>query len=439
MAERKTREELEKIKQEHNVFDIYSWSRYNLSETDMYSYFLKYIMKVPEDRNDSIYSYAGSLVHDLMEEFYNGSLKKEELEELYDEKMFEFELAGYKFNRNDDEQNERVSSKYNYCNRHYLRNLEPIVGENIKLEEYVLIQVGKFLFNGYSDFEYEKDGKKFIVDFKTSSIYKGDKVVKERGQLLLYALSKIQEGWKPEDITIGWLFTKYVSVDVPLKDSFRTRYIERNSIGDSLRASVKSALKKIMMYDDSFAEEVIIELVSTGEFLDSVPEYIIEMVGEPQYTAKEEMKKAYCNKVRKAILKHPKYNGEQIDLYLDEMCITNSIDGLPKEVQSRYKIYDCFVEIPFTQEDIDELVDKICNKIVDIAKLSAEYNREKDDSIFFSEIDKSNEFYHSVLSGYSPKLHKPYKKYLDAKDLNKSDEDIEDDINDILADLGIDI
>ena len=442
MAERKTKQELEEIKKKYNVDDIYSWSRYNLSKTDMYSYYLRYIKRVKEDRSDSIYSYAGSLVHDLMEGFYNGEFKKDELVNIYEEKMFEFELAGYKFNRSDEDKNTATANKYNYCNKHYLKNFIPIVGENIKLEDYVLVRVGKFLFNGYSDFEYEKDNKKHIVDFKTSTIYKGEKAKKESGQLLLYALSKVQEGWDIDNIVAGWLFTKYVSVDVPKKGGFTTRYIERNEIGSKLKASVVAQLKKVRMYDDDFIQKVLSTLKTEKQLIDLPVEIEVEL-GEIQAKKDGEIKVAYVNKLKKLLEKYPKYNQLEIESFVEEMIIMNNLDSIPKEVSVLYRIYDCFIEIEITEEAIENLKSEIINQIVKIHRLTNDYNNDSDlqnrDKRFYQEIDKSNEFFFNILSGYSSKLHKPYKEYLDSINLDKDDEDIEEDISDLLLELGIDI
>jgi hypothetical protein len=47
-----------------------------------------------------------------------------------------------------------------------------------------------------------------------------------------------------------------------------------------------------------------------------------------------------------------------------------------------------------------------------------EYLRTKDDNVFWTEITKDNDYFISVLSGYSIKLHKPYAEYLKQKELD---------------------
>ena len=76
---RKSKEELDKIKQELNVSELYSWSRYNTWKRDRYEYFLRYIKRIQPDRDTSAYGLFGNLLHDLIEQFYLGEIKKEDL------------------------------------------------------------------------------------------------------------------------------------------------------------------------------------------------------------------------------------------------------------------------------------------------------------------------------------------------------------------------
>jgi hypothetical protein len=47
-----------------------------------------------------------------------------------------------------------------------------------------------------------------------------------------------------------------------------------------------------------------------------------------------------------------------------------------------------------------------------------EYLRTKNDKVFWTDITKENEYFLSVLSGYSTKLHKPYAEYLKQKEID---------------------
>lgn len=376
MGQRLTYSELEKIKEEMNASALWSWSRISLYSTDLYGYFLKYIKKVPEDNNSSIYGVAGSIVHDLCELFQAGTITREEMIEQYEEAIYELEVMDYKFDRNDEDKNENIKRKYHDCNRHFMRNFKPIETENGESEKLITIKVGKFSFIGYEDFKHTeiRDGveKLIITDWKTSTIYTGEKINKEKGQLVLYALGESQRGWKIEDIIIRWCFTKYVSVEVTeKKGNTKIRNIERNEIGNKLSASAKMWLKDTKRYTE-----------------------------------------------------------DEIESYLTEMLILNTIENLPEDVQSKFKISECYVEIPFNQSEIDELVSKIVETIIEAKKKEVHYEKTKDDTVFCQEIDKTNSYFVATLSGYSSKLHKPYKFYLD--ELANKEKERESD-NDLLG------
>jgi hypothetical protein len=424
---RKTGTEIEAIKKKYNVNDIYSWSKYNSIKTNLYTYFLKYVLKKDEDKSDNIYSDAGNLVHGLLEDYYCGKLKKEELENLYDEQMYIFEISGKKFDRTDEDKNIQISQKYNYCNKHFFKNFIPITGENIKTEEFLLIKIDDLLFQGYSDFEHNeiRNGKNKIIitDFKTSTIYTGKKIEKERGQLLLYALAKIQQGYDINDIIIRWLFTKYVSVTVPNKDGTRIRNISRNEIGSCLCASIKTQLKNVIKYTKKEIDEFIENMIKNKN-LELMPNFIKNNITQIEYAKNESIKKTFINKIKKLLSTCRKYNDSDIETIIDELILTNDIQCVPKKVRDMFIINDCYVEIPFNKKDLDNLKIEIKETITNIIEKENEYKNQKcgikDDSMFFEEIKYEDSYFFSVLSGYSANLHKPYKAYLDKLESDKN-------------------
>lgn len=367
MGQRLTRDELDKIKLEMNASMLWSWSRYNGYKNDMYGYFLKYIKHVPEDNNTSIYGICGNKVHDLCELFQGDGITREEMIEEYEDAIYELDVMGYKFDRNDEAKNANISRKYHDCNRHFMRNFKKIDTDTGESEKVITIKVGKFSFIGYEDFKHveKRDGvdKLIITDWKTSTIYTGEKINKEKGQLVLYALGESQSGWDIKDIIIRWCFTKYVSVIVTeKKGTTKVRHIERNEIGSKLSASAKMWLKDSKSYTE-----------------------------------------------------------DEIEEYLAEMLILNTIENLPQEVQDKFIISDCYVETEFNQSEIDELVADIIKTIIEAKKKEVKYEKTKDDSEFCQVIDKANSYFVATLCGYSSKLHKPYRLYLDEQERKESE------------------
>ena len=74
--------------------------------------------------------------------------------------------------------------------------------------------------------------------------------------------------------------------------------------------------------------------------------------------------------------------------------------------------------VDITKEEIEALVKDFIETIHSMKKAEGEYLRTKDDTVFWTEITRENEYYFAVLSGYSTKYHKPYAEYLKQKELD---------------------
>jgi len=368
---RKTPKQLEEIKKKYRVEQLYSWSKYNTYKNSIYEYFLKYIKKVKEDRNDGIYGISGNACHEILENLYGKKLNYEDMITSYENSLFEFNIAELKYDRTDEEKNKKIADKYEYCLRHFFQNHQ-IINKKVDIERFILIQIGKFLFQGYIDFIF-KDGSDFIIqDWKTSSIYTGKKIDKEKGQLVLYAEGLRQLGVPIENIKIRWCFLKYITVEIQQANGkIISRNISRHEIGVSLKTNAKMWLKKEQCYSE-----------------------------------------------------------EEIESYLDMMELNNSIDCLPKNVRLKYKVSDCYVYIPFNQGEIDNLKEDIINTLIEINKKEIEYLKTKDENIWYEEITDEKSYYFANLSGYSANLHKPYADYLEGLKMfhtnNEEDSDSED-------------
>jgi len=366
---RKTNEELEQIKKEFNTNRLWSWSRVNTYVTDPYEYLLKYILKTPEDRNDSIYAVSGGYAHSIIENFYKGKLNHQQMLELYEEKLFEFNTMGLMYDRSDSDKNEKIARKYEGCMRHFFLNHQKITDKPI-IEPFVLIKIGNHYFQGYIDFlNIEKrNGKNKVVltDWKTSSIYKGQKLIDNSGQLLLYAEGIHQNNNIPyDDIIIRFNFMKYVNVSyTQKKGDIKIRQIERNIIGESLQSNAKMWLK------------------------------------------------------------HFEYDENQIDIFLEQMINTNGIEYLPDEVKEKFEINDCYIEIEIDEKIINNHKNKIINIIKEIKEKENKYKQTNDKNIFWQDVVKENSYYHANLSGYSANLHIPYKRYLEEFENQSKQDDL---------------
>lgn len=365
---RKTPEELERLKKKLNVSQLWSWSRYNCFKNSIYEYFLKYILKVKEDRDDGIYGVSGNACHSILEKFYSKEIKFKDMLQEYENSLFTFNAGELKYDRTNEEKNNAIANKYESCLRHFFQN-HNVINKKVEIEKFILIKINRFIFQGYIDFIHKEDDCFIITDWKTSSIYTGKKVDKEKGQLVLYAEGIRQLGVPLDKIKIRWNFLKYVTVEIQQANGkTNERNIVRNEIGKSLISNAKMWLNK-----------------------------------------------AKC------------YSKEEINSYLDLLSLTNDIKNLPEDIQDKYKIKDCYVYIPITEEEIENLKSDIINTIVDISKKDSEYFKTKDEHVWWEEITDEKSYFFANLSGYSSFLHKPYAEYLDKRKAYIESADSKDD------------
>jgi hypothetical protein len=366
---RKDYKEIQKIAKKLSCTNIFSWSKLNTYERDTYEYLLKYILKIPEDRKDSIYAISGSVCHTIIEQLYDNKIKYEDMLEAYEDELFKFNLSELKYDRSDEEKNKKIGDKYEACLRHFFINHQKIKCKP-KIEMFIPIKIDNIMIQGYIDFIHKekRDDKEYIIvtDWKTSSIYKGEKLNSEKGQLELYGLGIHQKLNIPLDqIIVRWAFLKYVNVNcLQANGNWKTRTIERNDIGNSLTSSVKMWLKK----SDTKPTE------------------------------------------------------EEIEGYILQIMSDNSIDCLPDDVKDKFIINDCYVEIPLTKETIEKLKEDIIKIVKEINVKEEEYNKTKDENIFWQEVTDKDSYFMNCLSGYSSKLHKPYHEYIEQKEMFKNNE-----------------
>ena len=359
---RKTREELNLIKKKFGVDLLWSWSRFNSYHNSPFEYFLKYIKHVAEDRQDCIYTTTGGLSHDIMEKLYTNQIEYNDMDSYFEDAWLTAGIADLKFDRNDSEKNKKISDKY-YKNLKHFFNNHIKIPYKLQIEQFITIKIGKNVFQGYIDAIFkDADGNYNILDWKTSSIYKGEKALNECGQLVVYAIGLHQMGIPFENIKICWDFMKYVKVDCKQANGkWTTRDIERCEIGSKLQTSAKMWLKKLG-YEDNLVE------------------------------------------------------------YLDALAQTNSIKCLPEEVQDNFIFHDCIVYVDLTQDLINKWTANIVNTIEEIECREREYKDTYNEKVFYDtpeQVEKQS-YYFSTLCAYSPNLHKPYKLYLDKLEAKKN-------------------
>ncbi len=366
---RKTREELNEICKNLNVKVLDSWSKYHCYKQDKWEAFLKYVLHEKEDRTNGIYAVSGGYCHDIIEKLYSGEIEYKDMINLYEDSLLTMNIAELKYDRNDAEKNERIANKYENCVRHFFQN-HNVIEQPHRIEHFITIRIcDDIVLQGYIDFlftekYFDDNGNEKtrirIVDWKTSTRYSGKKIDQESGQLLIYAEGIRQAlGIPLEDIICEWNFLKYVTVTYEQKNGKKKdRYIERNVIGESLVNTAKMWLKEFGYEDD-------------------------------------------------------------IDFFVDKMVLENTLDYLPEEVRNKFEIKDCYVQVPLSEEKIDELKSDITDTIHEFREKEKEYKETEDEMLFWQDVTDTDAFRLATLSSYSRKLHKPYDVYLKEQEMFK--------------------
>lgn len=367
---RLTEEELNKIKNKHNVDRIWSFSRVNTYLTSPYEYYLRYVKHTPEDRQDCAYTTLGTIAHDTLDSYYENDIEyKDMIGQFQDGWMTAIDIANLKLDRNDVSHDEKLKVKYKEDIELFFRN-HVAYKYKLLIEKPVIANVGGNVFVGYCDAVFkDDDGCYNIIDFKTSSNsgFTGEGLKKKSMQLTIYAMALIQSGIELEKVRCCFNMLKYVDVETMLKKGDKkTRTIERCELGKSLQSNAKMWLK-----DAGYSE---------GE----------------------------------------------VEKYLMLLLDTNDIDVLPEDVKSKYRIEDCHIYVPLTQELIDECTDTVAATIQDICAREKDYKETKNDAMFWDDEEsvKKESYYFSTLCGFSASLHKPYQKYLEKLDAQKNGQDL---------------
>ena len=362
---RLTSEQLQAVMEKEGCDRIWSWSKINCFHTSPYEYYLRYIKKAKEDRADSIYTTTGGLAHDILEKLYTNNITYEDMSNQFEDGwMVAVDIADLKFDRSDEEKNVKIRDKYYDNLSHFFRNHTVLKCKPI-IEQFVKIKINNNLFQGYIDCAFkDDDGNINIVDFKTSSIYKGAKAENECGQLVLYAIGLNQQGVPMDKIRICWNFLKYVTIQFEQKNGkVKTRESERSEIGKDLQSNARTWLKHF---------------------------------------------------------------GYEPDEYLKELLDTNDIECLPEEIRKKYVISDCYVYVDLTDKLINKWTEHVSTVIKDIELREVDYEETHSDKCFFDtdESVKAQSYYFANLCSYSPSLHLPYKAYLDKLEAANNGQDM---------------
>lgn len=139
----------------------WSFSRVNCFAQCRYQWFLKYIRGVKD--TPLFYSSYGSFVHGILEKFYKGELRKEELPVYYLTKYRECVVG--------ERPKEPTPTNYFQSGLAYFKTFRPLTCEILEIEKKITFRIGEIEFVGIIDIVgRDEDGKICIVDHKSRAL-----------------------------------------------------------------------------------------------------------------------------------------------------------------------------------------------------------------------------------------------------------------------------
>lgn len=321
MSDRNGNEKLNQLFK--NKIPVYSYSKLDSWDGCKFNWYNSYILH--KKSMDNIYSSIGGVIHESIENIYQQKNNLIEAKKYFNETIINLEKKGIKFPE------KPPTTKLNYIkNMNHFFNNYKILDTKMITEQFVLLKIPRFQeakkdkdfiwIQMYIDsimpvFDKNKKLESVIVnDWKTSSKFDKHKLLKASKQLIIYKLG-VEQNTGVLVSKIGWTMLKYVYCCYKTKGS-KANPSKIKRVMQERKDSVKYFHKKITQ-----------DLINNG--MDTIEAELL---------------------VGKAINK-------------------NSFEELPKSIQDKYWIEDCFLEYKFNNETIEECKQWIIKTVNEIEKI----------------------------------------------------------------------
>lgn len=180
--------------------NLYSFSKFETFNNCPRCYYYTYIL---DYRNgDNIYSFLGTVVHELIGKLELSKISKAEAENEFVDSIIDADNLRFKWI------SEKVKNNYIECVFHYLKNFQKTNCDEIFIEDYFETSINCVNIRGYIDAWYVKNNEIYIVDYKTSSKFSSVELQNKQKQLYIYA-KVLKERFPNRTIYLGFDMVKY--------------------------------------------------------------------------------------------------------------------------------------------------------------------------------------------------------------------------------------
>ena len=228
-----------------------SEGKFSFSKLDSFhnckrSYYYTYILH--NRSGDNIYSFLGTIVHELVEKLEQDLITKEQSVDEFIDAVDDADMLGLEWI------SDKVKTNFVDCITHYLENFKHQKYDEIHIEDYFEVDILDITIRGYIDKWYRIGDDIFIMDYKTSSKFSAKDLLKKQRQLLIYARA-LEDKYPKCNIYLCFNMLKYAYQNGKLT--------ERN---------------KLNILEDF--EDGIIKIKYTSELKSDLDEYVSETTTE---------------------------------------------------------------------------------------------------------------------------------------------------------------
>lgn len=374
---------IDKYGDENGRLPLWSYSKVSSVGSDSchWEYYLSRIKKLSGVSNS--YAILGGFAHDILEEYYNGNIKYEEMKDNFEAKWLEAEMLGIKL-YNDKEKNTKMMEEYKHDLLNFFETHKDL--GRVLTERELWVDIKGNIFFGYSDALTKKeDGYTYIIDWKTSTLYKGDQIRQHQHQLLLYSLALAEMGIPLDKIKICWNFLKYTNIR--FKHMTTVTYLE--TVKDKTKSKTSTCLKhewvskiKTQLKKDiiSFYDNEGVSTLSSKDLKSMLDKCVLEnslkslpVEIQNKYELNDVIKTARRNKwtkessIQSQLRKDLKLSGIDdvtIEIKLVECAESNTLEPISDLLDiSNYVLEDAYIYGIINEETINELKKSLCENI----------------------------------------------------------------------------
>lgn len=292
----------EKNKELQKLFDtgkqVYSYSKLSTIENCLYGAYKTYIKH--EKGQGNIYSFLGGQMHDVLEGIMNGENTERDLLPAMCKELEDLDMLDISFPKSRDG-SDGIRDGWVANMTHFCNNFKKPEG-NFTTEDFIILKVDEdHYIQGYVDLIKMVDEKNKVVkiyDWKTSSQFGKEDLIHHGRQLVIYQMAYEQQGYTVDEV--AWIMLKYCVI----------KYMGKKRINSKKDTLIEKVVER---------KKIVSELAKDIEFR-------LMQLG---------------------------YSELDIECMLHEAIINNSLENLPDEVKSRYKISP-YVRVYEVTEELKE-------------------------------------------------------------------------------------